>query len=119
MDIGSRNSRVRLKVKDKSLTRSKVIETIFVTTEIPFVRVFGDFPVYTALCTEGNANNLLKPVNKEKLKKKGIEVQTPIELKARRTVFMRRLDRHVGQHTAEEIKTEIERNHDKINVPKK
>ena len=66
MDFNTKNSRVRLKVKDKSITRSKVIEVIFLTTEIPFVRVFGDFPVYTALCTEENANKLLKPENKAK-----------------------------------------------------
>ena len=31
-------------------------------------------------------------------------------MKARRKVFMRRLDKHVGGHTKEEIREEIEKN---------
>ena len=41
-------------------------------------------------------------------KKKGIEVQTHIELKARRSVFLRRLDRHVGIHRKDEIEKDLE-----------
>ena len=109
MDFTPQNCRVRLRVKNEGLTRDKVIETVFITAEIPFVRVFGSFPIYTALTTEKNGNKLLKQEIKNKLKLKGIEVQIPMEMKARRTIFMRRLDKHVGEHTKEEIKEEIEK----------
>ena len=89
------------------MTRDRVIETVFLTTEIPFVRIFGSFPVYTALTSQKDGNKLLKTEIKNKLKQKGIEVQTPIEMKAKRTLFMRRLDKHVGDHSKEEIKAEI------------
>ena len=39
-------------------------------------------------------------------------VQTPMKLKARKTIFMGRLDRHVEQHSKDEIKREIEKNNE-------
>ena len=110
MDNATSNCRVRLRVRDEGLTRDKIIETVFLTTEIPFVRIFGGFPVYTAVTSEKNGNKLLKPEVKNKLKQKGIEVQIPMEMKAKRSLFLRRLDRHVGDHSKEEIKAEIEKN---------
>ena len=77
MDSRTANSRIRLRVKDRSLTRDKIIETVFLTTEFPFIRIFGNFPVYTALCSERDASRVLKSEIKEKLQRKGIEVQTP------------------------------------------
>ena len=50
----------------------------------------------------------------EKLKKNGLEIQAPPELKAKRSIFMRQLDKHVGQHTAEEMEREILKNQDWI-----
>ena len=112
MDNTMNNCRVRLRVKDESMTRDKIIETVFLATEIPFVRIFGGFPVYTAVSSEKDGNRLLKPEIKNKLRQKGIEVQIPMEMKAKRTLFLRRLDRHVGEHSKEEIKAEIEKNQD-------
>ena len=109
MEPTSKNCRVRLRVKNESLPRDKVIETVFLTTEIPFVRIFGSYPVYTALTSEKDGNKLLKQETKNKLKQKGIEIQTPIEMKAKRTIFMRRLDKHVEEHSKEEIRAEIEK----------
>ena len=113
MATKEKTTRLRLRVRDGNLTRDKVIETVFLITEVPFIRIFGDSPVYTALCTDKDANKLLKEETKNKLKRKGIDLQTPIELKARRTVFVRRVDRHVGSHSPEEIKEEIEKNQPK------
>ena len=121
MEHTSKNCRVRLRVKNESMTRDKVIETVFLTTEIPFVRIFGNFPVYTALTSEKDGNKLLKQEVKNKLKQKGIEIQTPIEMKAKRTIFMRKLYKHVGEHSKEEIKAEIEKNQEwakEVNVIK-
>ena len=36
--------RIRLKVKESGMTRDKVIETVFLKTEVPFIRIFCDFP---------------------------------------------------------------------------
>ena len=52
--------RVRLRIKDSGLTRDKVIETVFSKTDVPFIRIFGDFPNYVALCKEKDAYKLLK-----------------------------------------------------------
>ena len=81
------------------------------TVEVPFVRIYGDAPLFTALVVDKEANVLLRKDTREKLKKKGIEVQIPMEIKARKTVFLRRLDRHVGQHSKEQLEEEIKRNH--------
>ena len=91
------------------MTRDKIIETVFLKTEVSLIIIFGDFPNYNALCKERDAYKLLKNETKTQLRKSGIEVITPIEMKARRSVFVRRLDRHVGGHTGEEIKEELER----------
>ena len=40
------------------------------STEIPFVRIFGNFPIYTALTSEKDGNKLLKQETKNKLKQK-------------------------------------------------
>ena len=106
--------RIRLRIKDSGLTRDRVIDTVFVTTEVPFIRIFGDAPVYVALCKERDAFKLLKTEMMEKLRKKGIEVQIPIEIKAKRSVLLRRLDRHMGAITGEEVEAELEKNHDWI-----
>ena len=39
---------------------------------------------------------------------------TPIDLKAKRSIFARRLDPPVGIHLGSEIKEELERNHNWI-----
>ena len=59
-----------------------------------------------ALCKERDGYRLLKNDTKDKLRKSGIEVTTLIELKARRSVFFRRLDRDGGGHSKEEIEKE-------------
>ena len=103
----SKTSRIRLRVREARMTRGSVIETVFLTAEVPFVRIFGEHPIYTALCAEKDVSKLLKPEIKDKLKKKGIEVQMPLEMKARSSVFLRRLDKHVGDHTKEELQEEL------------
>ena len=91
-------------MKDCAITRDRIITTVFEMMGIPFIRIFGDCPVFTALCTDKSANRLLKPESKTKLQKKGVKVQVPMELKAKRTVFMRRLDNVLAK---DEIKEEI------------
>ena len=55
-----RDMRIRLIVKDAGVTRDRVIETVFIKTEVPFIRVFGDNPNYVALCKEKDAYTLEK-----------------------------------------------------------
>ena len=78
-----KNCRVRLKAREEGMTREKVSETVFTTTEILFIRSFVNFSAYTVLSSE------------------------KMEMKARKTIFMKILDRHVGHHSKEEIKAEI------------
>ena len=48
MNNTMKNCRVSQSARDEGMTRDKIIETVFLTTDIPFVRIFGGFPVYTA-----------------------------------------------------------------------
>ena len=110
MDMATTNreksspTRIRLKTTDNSITRSGIIEIVFATVEVPFIRIFGERPNFTALCKERDANKMLKTETREKLRRKGIEVQVPMELKSKKTVFLRRLDKYVGQHTKEKLR---------------
>ena len=65
--------------------------------------------MFTALCNEKYDSKILRSEIKDKLLKKGIQVQTPMEMKAKKTIFLRRLDRHVGQHSSQEIEEDIRR----------
>ena len=71
MATKEKTTRLRLGVRDGNLTRDKVTESVFLITEVPFIRIFGDSPVYTALCTDKDANKLLKEEPKNKLKRDG------------------------------------------------
>ena len=51
---------------------------------------------------------MMKTENQTKLQRKGITISVSPEVKARRTIFARRILPHVGNKTAEELKTEIE-----------
>ena len=110
--MDSQQTRIRIKALNDTITRNKIIELTFTQAGVPFIRVFGDFPAFTGICRTTDANTLLKVETKNKLRKHGIEVQIPQEVRARRTVFLRQLDRFVGAHSAEEIKEEIEEKND-------
>ena len=45
----AKHSRIRLLVKDKNYRMDIIIATVFMATEIPFIKMFGDCPMYTAL----------------------------------------------------------------------
>ena len=108
-------TRIRLKALSENITRDKIIEISFIHAGVPFIRVFGDYPSYTAICRTSDANLMLKPDIKEKLRKHGIDIQIPQEVRAKRTVFLRQLDRSVGSHSIDEIKSEIEEKNDWAN----
>ena len=106
--MDSQQTRIRIKTLNETITRNKIIELTFVQAGVPFIRVFGEYPAFTAICRTTEANTLLKTEMKNKLRKHGLEVQIPQEVRAKRTVFLRQLDRSVGAHSAEEIKEEVQ-----------
>ena len=75
-------TRIRMRATDPRTTREKFIEEVFVTVEVPFIRVYGEKPNFKAVCTEKDANILLRSDIREKLRKKGLEVQVPLEIKS-------------------------------------
>ena len=61
MELGStRNITVRLRVtaKTSTISRGKVIETMFLVEEIPLIRVFGENPHFMIVYTEKEASKL-------------------------------------------------------------
>lgn len=57
-----------------------------------------------------DADKLLEEKGVALLKKHNLSVRVPPEIKARRSLFVRRVDSWVGAHTAEEIKQDLELN---------
>ena len=117
MALGSTNNTtvgLRVKAKNSNITRGKVIEEMLILAEVPLIRVFEENPYYTIVCTKKEAAKIMKKDTSEKLKKNGLEIQVPPELKVKRSIFMRQLDKHIGQHTAEEMEREILKNQDWI-----
>ena len=64
--------------------------------------------MFTITTRETDGNKMMITDNQTKLQRKGIAISVPPEVKARRTIFARRILPHVGNKTAEELKTEIE-----------
>ena len=59
-------TRIRLKALKGEITRDKIIELTFLEAKVPFIRVFGNIPSFTAICRTTDANTLLKQENMEK-----------------------------------------------------
>lgn len=110
---------VRLKHKDRAnpTDRSRLIELAYVNLGVPLTRVFPTNDGYKMICrNDKEADKVLSSEAKKLFFNNGLVVVMPPEMKARRSVFVRKVDPYVGRHSAEEIKAEIERNQPSLRI---
>ena len=69
LDNGHRGTIHNTAIQSTGCKFDQVIETVFLLTKIPFIRILGNFQMFTALCIDRDANKLLKVETKNILKK--------------------------------------------------
>lgn len=90
-------------------TRAEIFSTTFTKLNAPLTKLFdAKNGFYAASDNETTIDNLLTKKARDALRSINLEPVLPPEVRARRTVFIRQIDHHVGNQTAETIKTEIE-----------
>lgn len=104
-------TKVRLKFINRQSppNRSLVLQTAATLLNSPFTRLFDTGDGFKAVCrNQDDVDKILSIKGMTELKKIGLQVVTPPEIRARRSVFVRQLDHDFGKNTAEEIKQELE-----------
>jgi len=105
--------RIKLKKihQSKTVEKGLIFEACFSTLNAPLLKLHptkdgfygvSEKPEYIDRLTSSKAIDTFKKIN--------IEPVIPPELRAQRSVFVRRLDSYVGEHSAEDLKKELERN---------
>lgn len=108
---------LRLKPGANKPPRGTVFETIYGMNNVSLVRLIDIKSGYIALCqSEKDVDKILTKEATAVLDKIGIIPKPPPEITSKRSVICRRLDPWVGEHQAEEIKQEINRNHEYARV---
>lgn len=105
------STHVRLKFRDKNKKCSgeKVAELAYGRFNVPFTRIFPTPDGFKAICrNESEADKLLTAEANKQFNSIGLSVFMPPEIKARRSLFARKVDHHIGKHTPTEILKEIE-----------
>ena len=108
---------MKIRVHAPNLEKERIINILFKELEVPTMSIFGNGPIFNLNLRERDGAKILKTENQNKLKIKGITVTVPPEVRANRSVFVRRVMPHVGSRPAHELKEEIEKQQDwaKIN----
>ena len=113
-----KNTRLTLKTIDNNrpkATRHQIFEMTHtrlncfltgITDTTDGYAVYSDLPATIDKLTSPDGRTALRDIN--------LETVVPQHLRAKRTIFISGLDRHVGGRTADEIKDEITRNHNWI-----
>ena len=104
-------TKVKLKFKDKSTPtpKDKVLQTAAVTLKSPFTRLFETGDGFKAICRNSvDADKILSREGITAFDKIGIQVMTPPEVRAQKSIFVRQLDYTFGCHSALETKNELE-----------
>ena len=108
-------TKVKLKFLNKQspTDRLLVLQTASQLLKTPFTRLFDTGDGFKAVCRNSDdVDKILGKKGIDEFKKIGIQVVTPPEVRAQRSVFVRQLDRSFGAHTAEETKIELEDKND-------
>ncbi|KAG0418895.1 hypothetical protein EQH57_0636 [Dictyocoela roeselum] len=97
--------------------RAKIFQTVQQQLKLPLTGlrpVKNGFNAFTE--REEDVEKLLSIDAKKKLSALGLEVKLPPKIKAARSIICRQVDAYVGEHSKEEIHTEIERCNDNLRV---
>ena len=90
---------------------------MFGKLDIPLIRITDTKNGFNAITDDQNhIDKILSPPSVKVLNEINLQPVIPPELKSRRTVFVRQLDHSVGSRPENEIKNEIESNHDYVKV---
>lgn len=109
--------RLKHKTKENPCSKQELASLAYGTLNIPFTRIFTTNEGYKVICrNEEDADILLNKNATKEMEKIGLLVLVPIEMKIKRSIFIKRLDNIIGEHTPEEIKEEIEKHNNWIKV---
>ena len=90
---------------------------MFGKLEIPLIRISDAKNGFSAITDDQNhIDKILSPSSVEVLSTINLKPVIPPELKSRRTVFVRQLDHSVGSRPANEIISELEKNHNYLKI---
>ena len=106
------STHVRLKHidKDNPTNKDAVTELAYGKFNVPFTRFFSTPDGFKAVCrSDRDTDKILTKEAIEEFVKHGLSVIIPPEIKAKRSIFVRRLDARIGKNNAEDIKEELER----------
>lgn len=106
-----------MKIKIRSnLSKENVVTTLFTKFESPYINIFGKGPNYTVTVREDDGNRLIHPNMTEKLKQHNLEITIPPDIKAQRSILIRKVPEFVGRHSASELKTELQAQQDWLQI---
>ena len=101
---------LRLIDSSKKTPREDVYATTFGKLQAPLTRLHDCPTGFYALTDDiRNVDKLLTETAIQELAKINLKPMTPPDIRARRSIFIRQVDSTVGQKTADDIKTEIQR----------
>lgn len=103
---------IRLKHLNRDLpcTKLDLARLAYGKLNVPFTRIFTTNEGFKAICrNENDADRILNNEATKELEKIGLQVMVPYEMKIKRSIFIKKLDHIIGEHSPEEIKEEIEK----------
>lgn len=115
MEEDRRKGIMKLRIKS-SRGKEAILQDLYTKLEIPFINIFGNGLYFTIVLREQDGNMLLRSNMKSKLDKLGFDTTIPPEIRAQRSVFVRCVHETVGSHTNEELKMEIEKQQNWIQI---
>ena len=111
--------RVQLKKIDTTVTvnREDIFKTAFQTLNAPLIRLTDNRTGYYAVTDDNTSVDKLTSQRAiDAFKTINLTPITPPDLRAKRTIFIRQIDRYAGSHSADEIKTDILNNNRDLKI---
>jgi hypothetical protein len=103
---------VRLKLKkknDAAQGKSEILHCASLVIGVYFCRLFPTSDGFVAICKDKkDADKMLTTDSKKKLQDIGYDIVMPMDFRAKRTIFARQLDPHVGSNTSADLIKDIE-----------
>lgn len=90
--------------------KEKVLKCLTIDIGVPVIGLRQVATGFNAIFErKEDADRVLEVKSIEHLERIGLSVRIPPELRARRSIFCRRIDSYVGEHTPQQLKTELEK----------
>ena len=97
---------------NEGVRREQVFKTLMTKLEVPLLGLRSVANGYNAIVErKEDAEKMLEDEGVEALRTLNLCARVPPEIKAKRTLLVRKVDQWVGSHSKEDIKEELERNH--------